>query len=545
MSQSTKAGAPALNLLQNCALLLCLFAPSVWMMATLRPLWRDSDAYLQLTHHPLVTTFWGHGPAYCYLAKIPLFLGERWERWQGVAGTPPEAGLSALTDTGVVLLILLQHLALGAAAYYFIRSISGSFWIRLALALLWASNALFYTFAHCTGSETLSVILLIVLTGKGLRLVKSRREPAWSDWYLFAITLFLALLSRHANVLLILLLPVTFVFSWARSRMASRSSSGKPEQRWRSAVGSRQLRQAAIALAIGVACVAVANSLPVYLARKTKLHPHSRLGHTLSWRLQFLKTLPPAERAALLAQVAARARSAETRQLVTLLGQMHEEGADVVGRSFAQRAAPLLFPGEAQVPWEKLDLALNEMAYTFLLPPTPQHWKVVQKEFAGALRMPVTEIADQLFDTTGYFFEHPDEMPACANLATFRNTSAAAINRIPVERPYFHLWQMLNYKKAVVIWFAVLLLLVGFARGKKVNAGAIPSFGITLVAIGVVMVAFACLLTEFLPRYALPMWLLLLLSFFILLGTGAELLLRAAATESSKEKSAGQLPRLG
>ena len=541
MSQSTKAGAPSLNFPRNCALLSCLYAPSIWMMATLRPLWRDSDAYLQLVYPPLVTTFWGHGPAYCYLAKIPLFLGEQWERWQGVAVTPPEPGMSALTDTGVVLLILLQHLALGAAAYYFIRSISVSFWIQLALALLWASNAFSYTFAHCTGSETLSVILLILLAGKGLRLVRSRAEPAWSDWYFFAVTLCLALLTRHANALLVLLLPVTFFLSWARNRLASRFSSGKRVARWHRALGSRQLRWATIALAIGVASAAVANSLPLYLARKTHLHPHSRLGHTFSWRLQFLKTLPPAERASLLETVAARARSAQTRQLVTLLRQMHDEGANVVGRSFAQRAAPLLFPGEAQVPWEKLDLALNDMAYAFLLPPTPQHWKVVRTEFAAALKMPVTDITDQLFDTTAYFFGHPDEMPACANLATFRNTSAAAITRIPIERPYFHLWRGLNYNKAVVVWFVALLLFVAIARRKRVNSGAIPSFGITLVAIGLLMAALACLLAEFLPRYTLPIWLLLLLSFFTLLGMTAELMF----APGSKEKSAGQLPRLG
>src|SRR5688572_6688414 len=124
MSQSTKAGVPALNLIKNCALLLCLFAPSLWMIATVPPLWRDSDAYLQLTVHPLLTTFMGHGPAYCYLVKIPLFLGEQLERWQGIAVAAVESGLPPLTDTGVWLLIVAQHLALGGAAFYFTRSIT-------------------------------------------------------------------------------------------------------------------------------------------------------------------------------------------------------------------------------------------------------------------------------------------------------------------------------------------------------------------------------------------------------------------------------------
>ena len=529
MSQSRRVGAPALNFLKDCALLLCLFAPSAWMIATVPPLWRDSDAYLQLIHHPLVTTFWGHGPAYCYLAKIPLFLGEHWERWQGIVSTPSEPGLSALTDTGVWLLILMQHVALGAAAFYFIRSISCFFWIRLALALLWASNALFYTFAHCTGSETLSLILLVVLVAKGLRLIKSRREPRWTDWYLFAITLCFSLLSRHANVMLVVLLPVAFVLTWAQNRVAGRVSFSETERRWRRALGARQLRQATVALAVGLACAAVANALPHYLARKAKLPPHSRIGHTLLWRLQFLKTLPAPERAALLQKVANRARSAETRQLVALLGQMHEEGVDILGKAFAQRAAALLYPGEAQVPWLKLDLAQNKMAHAFLLPPTRQHWQAAASEFKAALKMPVTDIGDQLFDTTGYFFVHQDEMPACANLVTFRGTTAEGINRIPFEYVYFHFGRGVNYRIALMIWFGSWLALAVVARWRKVEAGSTIAFGLVLVALGLLMTASACLLTEFIPRYALPMWLLLLLSFSILIGAAADLVVRSCS----------------
>ena len=531
--------APPFNFLKNCALLLCLLAPSVWMIATIPPLWRDSDAYNQLTVDPLITTFWGHGPAYSYLARVPLFLGQQLERWWGIGGTAAASGSSPLTDTGVWLLIIIQHLALAAAAFYFIRSISSSFWIRLTLALIWASNAIFYTFAHCTGSETLSLILIVLLVAKGLRLIRSRREPLWTDWYLFAITLCLSLLSRHVNVLLVLLLPTAFVLSWTQNLVVTLFASREKRGRWQRALGSRQLRQAVIAIAVGIACAAVANSLPHNLARKTKLRPHSRVGHTLMWRLQFMKTLPPPERTALLQRVTVRTHSPEARRLLSLLGQMHDEGADVVGRAFAQRAAPILFPGEARVPWEKVDVALNQMAYAFLLPPTPELLHAATSDFAAAVKMSATGISDQLFVTTSYFFEHEAEMSGCAGLVTFRNASAETINRMPSEHVYFHLWQSMSYKEATMIWFGTLLVFAVIATWKKMNLGGIAAFGVALVAIGMVMTASACLLTEFLPRYALPMWLLLLLSLYTFLGTTADLL------TIGKEKSAGQLPRLG
>jgi len=522
MSQNTRAEGTALNRLKNCALLLCLFAPSVWMIATIPPLWRDVDAYSQLTLRPLVTTFWGHAPAYSYLAKVPLFLGEQLERWRGIAGAGAESGLPQLTDTGVWLLIGAQHLALGAAAFYFLLSISHLFWIRLALAVAWASNAVFYTFAHCTGSESLSIVVIVLLIAKGLRLIRSRREPPWTDWYFFAILLCLCLLSRHANTWLILLLPSAFILTWAHYRIASLFSSSAPRCR-RGKLRAKYLRQAIIALAIGVACFGVANSWTHYVARKTKYHPHSRIGFTLLWRLQFLKTLPPPVRAAVLEKVSERTRSPNTRKLVALFGDTQNEGATVVGRSFMREAAALLFPTEAQPPWEKVDMELNQMAYAFLLPPTPEHLQIARTEFLAALKMSETEISDWLLYTTAYFFDHQEEMPACARLVTFRDNTAETVIGIPARYPYFHLWRGVSYNKAALIWLGSLLLLIVSARRKKKNVGAIPSLGIALIAIGLLMTASACLVTEFLPRYALPMWQLLLLSLYIFVGAAADL----------------------
>lgn len=490
---------------KNCILLLVLFAPSLWMITNIPPLWRDSDAHIQLTIDPLVSTFWGHAPAYSYVARIPIFLGEQWERWRGLTVSSAAPGLFPLTDTGVGLLIVSQHLALGAAAFYLIAGISQFFWIRLVLAAVWASNALFYTFAHCVGSESLSLILVVLLVAKGWRLIRRRSEPPWIDWYIFAVLLCLCLLTRHANIFLIFLLPAALLCS-------------------------RNLRQACIALAVGLACLVVANSLPQQLARKTKLHPHSRIGFTFYWRLEFLRTMAPPARIALLQKVAARTDSAETRQLLTLLGEMHQEGVDVSVDHFMRRAARLLYPFEAVVPWEKLDLALNQMAFTFLLPPTPEHLDVARSEFADALKMPETEIIDYLFGTTAYFFNHREEMPACAGLVTYRNTTADTIRDTPSRHSYFHLWQGVTYNGAFLIWLGTLLVFIVGTRRSRVSAAATPAFGITLVVIGLFMAASACLVGAFLPRYGFPMWQLLLLSLFIFAGTAADLLVGRTST---------------
>jgi hypothetical protein len=516
--------ASTFGFLKNCALLLCLFAPSAWMIATIPPLWRDSDAYNQLTRDPLLATYWGHAPAYCYAAKVPLFLGEQLERWRGM--TPALSGdpLSHLTDSGIWLLIIAQHLALGGAAFYFILTISRFFWVRLALALTWASNALFYTFAHCVGSETLGMILIIVVAARAARLMRTRCEPRWTDWYLFAISVWLCALSRHVNLWLILLLPTAFLLAWARDRALSLFASSDRQAHWRRLSGKRYFRQAVIAIAIGVACFIVANSLTHALARKTRLQPHSRLGFTFLWRLQFLKTLSPESRDALLKKLSARTDSMEARKLIALLGQTHGDKADLNAGDFMKRAVPVLFPLEGVVQWEKLDEALNQMAFAFLLPPTSEHLRAARTEFVAALRMPVTGISSFLFATTAYYFEHKDEMPACAQLVTFRDWSADQIRQIASQHPYFQLWRGLSYNKALVIWLLVLLLFVVVAWRKKANVTAVSSFGIALAAVGLPMTAIVCLLIEFLPRYGLPMWQLLLLSLYLLAGGILDLL---------------------
>jgi hypothetical protein len=248
------------------------------------------------------------------------------------------------------------------------------------------------------------------------------------------------------------------------------------------------------------------------------------MGYTFLFRLQFLKALPPPARTALLKKVLARASSNEARQLITLLEQMHDQGADSSPQAFNERAAALLYRSETLIPWEKLDERLNEMAFAFLLPPVPELCQAARTDFAAALKTSASEIIDNLFETTGYFFEHRDQMPGCASLFTFRNSNAETISQIPSKHSYFYLWRGMTPNKLLSLWFLSLLALLGIARWKKVNVTAIASFGIALVAVGLLITTANSLLTEFLFRFVLSIWQLLFLSVSIFAGLTADLL---------------------
>jgi hypothetical protein len=497
-----------LDRLKYGALLLCLLAPSVWMMATIPPLWRDADAYVQLTQDPRISKFWGHAPVYSYIAKVPLFLGEQWERLRGQPPVPRTiASQLPLTDSGIALLIVAQHLALSLAALLFITAVTRPFWGRFVLSLVWASHALFYTFAHCVGSETLGLILIVWLAARAVRLVRSTVEPAWTDWYFFAALLLICMLTRDLNSALAGLLPLAFLISgtWNLITRGGRQP------------GTRFLTQATIATAIGIACIAIAPSVPESLARKTRLHPHSRIGYTFLWRLHSLNDLPPDARASLMRKVSERAPSEQVRRLIQLYDQMMNEQSDPLDATAFGARAVEIFGGIPH--WEELDAGFKQMAFTFLWPPTPELWNIIKTDFVAVLKLPSTEISDYLFATTAFYFQHKEGMPGLANLSTYRGgATVATIEALPSEHLYFRLWQRLTYRGAVALWFGVLLALVWAARRKQSPISAAVGLAVALILVGLFQSSVTCVVHDYEPRFSISMWELLLLSLFLLLG---------------------------
>lgn len=516
------------NLVKHGVLLLCLFAPSAWMIATIPPLWRDADAYTQVTQPPLVSVFWNHSPAYCYLAKVPLYVGEQLERWRYNEPHPRiNPSQPAVTDTGVRILIVAQHLALGLAASLFITAVTPVFWIRLGLSVVWASNAMPYTFAHCVGSETLGLILALVLAWHALRLVQSKDEPNWKNWYWFAVILLLCISSRDLNLALLALLPLTFLISWLLKVVAGQKYPGSRQ--------ASDLRQATIAIAIGFACSFIEDSLEQNLARKTRLHPHSRIGFTFFWRLHFLGELSDESRAAVLQKVKARAPTEGVRYLITLLDQIYAEHGNVGHPGpFINRAIGY-FGGNFH--WEDLDRALNQMASTFLWPPPPELLNAARTDFWQGMKDPSTVICEELFASTTVYFGDKDGMPALARLVTFRgNMSADRIQQLFSQHRYFHLWKGVSYLHALALWFISLLFFLAIAKRRRTNVTHLVGYGIALIPVGLVQFTVSCLVHDYAPRLSLAMWQLWMLSVFLLLGRTFELLIE-------HKESAGQLIR--
>jgi hypothetical protein len=528
-----------------------LLAPSVWMLSVIPPLWRDLDAYIQLTEPPGILTIVHFGPLYCFGARIPLYIGYIIECLGAGKSFPSPSFFiyPTLNDSGVFLLLLSQHSALFCSAFYFIILSSRLFWVRLVLAAVWASNPLFYTFAHCVGSETLSMILLLLVGAVGLRIVQRPGNVGWKRWGLLGVLLWLSILTRHINAVLATILPLTFVFLCGYRLFTIPLSRSQLLGRWRRLRMRQELKEAAVAVAIGISAIALANVSLRGLCGLVRMPYYSTFGTTVMSRLDFLARLPSEERNQLLDEIARNSPFVDVKKAVPLLRESFSREADnwdVIQSNLIKKNAEKVIPlhreafpqGSAGAddsiaflkratlvfPGVSLLVMLNRTAEAFLLPPRKVFLDAVAVDFRRSQLTTIQNMVNQLFlTTTLYFFFASDRMPAYAPLLTYRHRSPNEIIGILEKHRYFHLWRRVNYAAFLCFWAANLMLLVVLAQMRERDVAAVASYAVALTLVGVLMMLANCFLIAFLPRFALPMWELTILSVTVLLGLTLDL----------------------
>ena len=281
------------------------------MLTAVPPLWKDIDAYLQVTLPPNLDSLVHYGLGYCFGARVPLYVGYTAECLR--AGLPLPGWEffvdPILTDGGVRTLIWTQHLGLCAAACFIIATATRHVAVRLVLALLWALNPLFYAVAHCVGTESLSLILLLLLAGTGITLVRRRgtRRTRWL-WVAFIILAALSMLTRHINGVVAALLPLAFGFACLARNILARRQSHPRLRRWLYHQAGKNARLACVAVAAGLIAISLANVTTRLVCRVAGSPYHTHVGFAFLFRLNFVDGLTPAQREPLLAQAAAHAR---------------------------------------------------------------------------------------------------------------------------------------------------------------------------------------------------------------------------------------------
>jgi hypothetical protein len=503
-----------------------LLAPSIWMLSTIPPLWKDIDAYTQVTRPPGSGTILHFGPLYCFLARIPLYLGYAIDciRTGAPFPTPVFFLHPTLSDSGVFTLLLSQHVALCYSAFYLIAVTSRLFLVRFVLVVVWAANPLFYTFAHCVGSETLSMILLLLIGATGLRIVRHPRRIPRKEWLLFGVLLWLCILTRHINALLAVLMPLTFFFLSAQRLTMILFTRSKLLRRWRRLQARHDLQKATVALVIGFSCIALANISLRGLCHAAHIPYEFRVGFTFVWRLKFLATIPPETRNQLLDKVVKNTASPEVKKIISLLRKTFPKAPNWDVKGFMRTVQASLFAPETKSQDEKLIRVLNRTALAFLYPPEKIFLSAVATDFTRSREATIPSVVNFLFWTTAWYFSHSDSMTGCASLITFRDKSATEIVAIFKNHSYFYRQKSFSYNAFSFFWFTNLLLLAVLAKVRKEDVAALVSYATALTLVGLAMMLANCFLNEFQPRYTLPMWELTIVSASVLVSRTMECL---------------------
>jgi hypothetical protein len=486
------------------------------MLSVIPPLWRDVDAYLQVTRPPGAETILQYGPLYCFAARIPLYLGYAIDSIRAQHSLPnPDFFIHpVLTDSGVFLLLVVQHAALCFAAFCLITVATEIFWVRGVLAVAWAANPLLYTLANCVGGETLSMILIVLLGAVGLRIIRHSRNVPKKEWFLVGILLWGCTLTRQINAVLAALLPLTFVLLALYRLFAVRFAGYQSTARW-NRLGSKQaLKKAMVAIAIGISSIVLANASRGMLCYAAKIPYHSVAGFAFVDRLKFLAAVPGEQRDQLLAKASKNANSGDVKNLISLLRNELTGSWDT--GAFKNRARASFDGNLGQQ--QRFYHALNGMVAAFLWPPSKIFLGVVATDFKRSQRITIPDVVAFLFVTTRFYFSHRDVMPQCASLTTFRSKNADQIFAVFKKHSYLRHPKNVSYRGFLFMWIVLFAAFVVIAKVRKLDVAGLTSYAIAMIVIAVLIMLANCVLAVFQARYTLPMWELTIVSLFILFG---------------------------
>jgi hypothetical protein len=459
-----------------------LAVPSAYLLVTFPPLWKDVDAICQLILKAGSVNILHFPPVYCFLGRIP-FVAAAILTGQPVHGIFAEQTPSLL---GIYLLVIGQHVALVASLTYAVVAICGTNRIsRVACAILFASMSGLYAEAHCCGSESIGVAATLAVFAAGIAMI---RQPGISSWIVYGVALFVAIGSRHLNLLLAAWLPATFMLLklTERFRMSERIAS---------------LYSIGIAIGIGLVAIEANSLLARVLIASVGDQYRSTLGETLSDRIDsFLRRLPADERLKVSETLSSNEKDPLVRQAIqyqATVGRFYSGTEAALTRAIANTGMP-----GSRVPAET-DRAILAATLSYLRSCHPVLIKVIQDDFFRGLFANNRIIALAPFDShvsgANDRVKRPD---AWANLAGYRyiNLQDANENLKHARKDhYIGLWAHLPIAGWITFEVCVSLIAVYFVR--QVFPLVVVMW--TVIATGLTMFLANMVCVYYMDRYAL------------------------------------------
>jgi len=478
-----------------------LSLPSTYMLLVYPPLWKDVDALVQLILPAEVGNVCHFPALFCFGARWIVSVGD----CLSTGRLPDLFSLQKPTLLGIYTLVLVQHFALVLSLSLLCKTLTRREGLRGVFVLWFCFASSLYANAQLCGSEAWSLCATIFLFVFGLRLY-SARGSGTIDWVGYGFSLTLAIGSRHINLLLGFWLIGLYLIATIAPIGANRQS-GLP---------SRPLLKAGVAAVLLAVAIFSNSFLRLCVATRVGVEPRTTLGRTLSDRIDsFLTQIRPAEAAGLSQKLAATTLDHNVSLAIqdqATIGSFYK-GTNLMLEKQLQAEG---FAGE-HLQAEK-DRVMLKAALVYLKTLHPVLLQVIWKDFlrgfteANNITLTREPFAENSF-VGRYRLDDPQLWAPLNELSsTFLPESIAWFDRSGSDANL----QGMNIKglkyPQLIATLSITLLFLGlcFWSRRGVWSLAIPALTILLTGIGTF--AATMVLVYFMPRYALPLWLSVLIA---------------------------------
>jgi hypothetical protein len=496
--------------------IIVLVIPSLYILLTLPPLWRDTDGFNEIasTFAPKGIIHWL--PGYCLVARLLMIFA-------GIIGSLvsghglPYLSLSVpeLNDFAIYSLLVVQHLFLIGSLFFVIRTITSLFLLRLLYAVFFALTPWLYLFAQCVGTEAFSNPLVYLIAGYGW--ICLRAPDRGRRLIPFFLLLLAAALTRHINLVLICLLPLAVIVPTIVRTLFPDNTFFPPQ----TASSLRGWRELLIYGSLGVGVAIVSLGVQQAMCWMFRVPYRSTFGVTFEWRLDYLNTLPADERNTILNKVSAKVNDPiVTHAIQDLIQAMDQKEDRGYGFLYDRMDEILSRSGRTSLQQRtfEIDLKLNRVAQAFLTPPDAALLSTVKSEM---LRIPFLTQADLAAQPLGLTDSLQREIaaPRYARLRPLYSFQfpQGHYQQLFDHNGYFQLFKNLPLGVFVLLALAGgVLVLVSSPRNFANLIGVCYAWSV--VATGFLMALCNCFSTSWGARYYLPLYSLVQISLMLLLS---------------------------
>jgi hypothetical protein len=513
-------------------ILLILSLPSIYVLLTLPPLWRDSDGFNEVasTFAPKGIIHWL--PGYCLGARLILLGAGIVGSLLGGHGIPYlSISITPLNNVGIYTLIVVQHLFLVFSLLYGVNTFSSHFLLRAVFSAFLALTPWIYIYANCIGSEAFSnplVYLILAYGWKCLRANEFSRERV----LLYFVLLVGAALTRQINALFAALLPLALLPPTMGELIQSGARSYCSDRQSRFYSGRRFL----IFIVIGLCAIGTSVVVQQGMCWLFRVPFRSTFGETFEWRLSYLNGLSEEERTKIIDQISTRLGDPVTTEALEALNRSLNQGDNWTDMFLFYKIDGILVRSgfnDMQLRTWQVDLKLNRIATCVLLSTEPHFLRAVWSDFAKWPLFTQMDLAYPPFILTDWL---QTQLPyprygRLRELASFQH-EAGYYNDVWKRIPYFHIFAgipMLVMGCLAVVFGGITLI----ARSRVPLAKEGISYAMSIIVLGLLFALGNCLSTFSGARFYLPVYSL----FQMALMLAASMAFEALRTEGLARKA--------